>query len=392
MSDYVRTDGLNSQGNKQNIFVLLLIGLSYNLEHSLSGAVSPTLRHALNHLAIEMQAEFPKTLTTFFKKCEEPVDSWFPYPIPPEFNPQSSLLYDGTLSEEAQEYCFYITERIGVSTRQQHNLPQSALDNLLILDTLDRLRHEDDRSAAQKYYVSLRSFLISHSWITGRHVRETDFDYALQEEIVKFYEESPVQAGDDVYTCDYCGILQFRDGRLYGIKPDYCYDHPINAPHVHRERAPHNLRRLRVGIHLRTFLPGQAELRLFDWADDLRADYPDFIDEPERYPGLDACDLCLTFSDGEIWGIDVKDHKSPHSLTPHIQPIYGEYTHTFYVIPDRRIEANSEYMEVLKGKVGHLPGNLQVEGETDFRYRVETKLEQLRKKATRSRKQQKGNF
>jgi hypothetical protein len=138
--------------------------------------------------------------------------------------------------------------------------------------------------------------------------------------------------------------------------------------------------RLKEGIHLRTFLPGQLERALFTFAERLRDTYPDHLLEVERYPGLDTYDLRLTFRDDEAWAVDAKDQSYPRRLAAQIQPLYSEgnlfHTHAFYVIPDER-KADLDYWGHLEHAVGVLPDNLFIMSVSEFQQQVEEKLKSL---------------
>lgn len=212
----------------------------------------------------------------------------------------------------------------------------------------------------------------------------------LVDDIVPFYEEAPAEPFDEFYECERCGILEWREGRWQGIRPDYCSAHRLDAPHIHRYDKPQNLRRLIYGIHLRTFLPGRAEIRLFDWADELHQLYPAELIGVEHYPGFDTYDLRLNFGDGTVWGVDVKDHKHPTGLAAKVKPPYGQgelaYSKMYFVVPDARVDAVSDYWEVLHRQLRTLPKQVQVERESVFRQVVEAHLATLHRGKKTGRK------
>ena len=359
------------------MFVNLVFGLQAYLD-SWALAIPNSLRRALNSLAYARPNEFPKTLSQFIALCHHPVSSWYPLLTPDDFNPSHSILYDRRLSEEAQDWYLTLTEKMQFPLFLHEDVPQTALDNLKMSDLRQRLRENPDRQTAQALYVQVRSFLIEHSWTTHDQLREQPL--AAHRELREFYEEIPSLPLNELIVCERCGLLEWREGDWQGIKPGFCSDHGSGSPYIHSIPASPDLYRLKRGIHLRTFLPGRLELALFTLAEDAQAAFPNYLLAVERYPGLDTYDLRLTFSDGEIWAVDAKDHPQPERLASQLQPLYGEgdlaYTHAFYVIPDAHMD-DANYREHLERAAGALPTNLSITSVSTFQQRMEEKLKRL---------------
>ncbi|MFE1510156.1 hypothetical protein ACE1N8_27255 [Streptomyces sp. DSM 116494] len=68
----------------------------------------------------------------------------------------------------------------------------------------------------------------------------------------------------------------------------------------------------------------------------------------EMWPGFDAYDLRVTFPDGLVWAVDVKDWAHPGLLGRHARPVRRTppYDEAFWVVPHHRIEARPDYLAV----------------------------------------------
>jgi hypothetical protein len=357
-------------------FIHLVFGLQAYFDNQVT-IVPSSLRHTLNLLAFAMPNNFPKTLQGFLDLCRQPVSSWFPYNHH-NFNSSWPILYEGNLSEEAQEYYFGVTEQMQYPSHLRPELTRTALDNLKIVELRNRLKNEPDRVAAQDLYVWVRSFLIEQSWRSLDQLRAQS--PSLFQELSVFYEEIPVLPLKELMVCERCGLLEWRADQWQGVKPRYCSDHGSGSPYIQPIRNSRQLYRLKRGIHLRTFLPGQIELALFTFSENLQSEYPNHLRSVERYPGLDTYDLRLTFSDGEIWAVDAKDQAQPERLALDIRLPYGEgdlaYTHAFYVLPDSRLDEWG-YRDTLKQVVDSHSSNLYIASLTEFQQRTEKKLQSL---------------
>jgi hypothetical protein len=239
----------------------------------------------------------------------------------------------------------------------------------------------DDSAEAQRLYVTIRSFLIEHSWITRRDLNTLkrqnipdDFRDLLR---TQFYV--PDDNATDFYVCERCGILQVVAGQLIGVKPGWCNEHRPGLPHIH-EMGATEYSRLKRGIHLRTFIPGQAERELFQQADALLEEFAGHLTHVERYPGLDAYDLRLTFRDGEVWAVDVKDIADPIRLAAKIQPLRRgsklRHDQGWYVVPDRRLELEAGYLEQVRLACTVQPP-LHLEKASDFYAKLRAKCNAL---------------
>ncbi|MFQ6230115.1 hypothetical protein [Nocardia sp. NPDC002869] len=68
----------------------------------------------------------------------------------------------------------------------------------------------------------------------------------------------------------------------------------------------------------------------------------------EMWPGYDAYDLRITFPDGHVWAVDVKDWAHPGLLGRAARPVPPEppYDEAFWVVPQFRVEMRREYLDI----------------------------------------------
>ena len=307
----------------------------------------PGLVRAMNSLSLAMGAGFPKTFTAFLQLCRTPLGEWYPFPL--EANMKRWALLQGThLSESALDLMYQLPEEVIEQAARRGFVPQSVLDNRRFALFIDEMRSLADRAEAQHLYGTIRSFLISHSWIVRADLRMLR-EAGIEPDRIEWVKDALYEPddGDDIYVCERCGILRRHKGQLVGVKPTFCDDHYPEAAHIqHLVTGTHS--RLKIGLHQRTFIPGQAEKALFDAAEALHDEYPDHLTHAERYPGLDSYDLQLVFRD-EVWAVDVKDLSDAAALSDEIQPLNdsGDLRHhrAFYVVPDRRLSLAPDYLE-----------------------------------------------
>ncbi|MCS7484812.1 hypothetical protein ACFFQW_46545 [Umezawaea endophytica] len=92
---------------------------------------------------------------------------------------------------------------------------------------------------------------------------------------------------------------------------------------------------------LRQFVtgPGRAEVELEQRLRELRLSV-------EMWPGFDAYDLRITFPDGHVWAIDVKDWAHPGLLGRAARVVRPEppYDEACWVVPQYRIDARRDYL------------------------------------------------
>ena len=372
--------------HKQETFDNLVIGLAEYFNQNRKYPYPDLFRHAMNSLSLEMQNTFPKTITGLLMLLEEPMKDWyFSKSISEEFDADFGLIDEGSLSEEANNYLYEVLQDRGeIPEYASTKIKQIAIENRSfrkILNKLQDLYNNGEYKQAQQEYLIFRPFLIQNQYAIPRQFRKT-FSRTRHidiEEVGELYEEC--QENQTYWYCDRCGILSEKYGQLRGVKPSLCNDHRRDCSYVHRVNWEPGLRRIKPGIHLRVCLPGIPEINLYSALEKLRQEHPNYLREVNLYPGLDRYDLQLRFSDDSVWAIDIKDVRSPYKLAKKLVPLYAEgslrYDESFYMISDRCLQNYPDYLEIAR-KEAKLPHTVHLLGDTVFKKRVITKIEQLK--------------
>lgn len=375
---------------RTELFDYLVIGLKDFLDRERKYPYPDLLRHAMNVLSLEMKKNipFPKTINGFLQLLEEPVKNWCPnHFIPKEFDRAFGLIDEGSLSEEANDYLHEELVAKGKIPETANSCTQQlAIDHKKFINVLDKLRdvyNDINSGQAQEEYVLFRPFLIQNQYTTTSQIRRIFLrtKHVSIEEVGELYEEC--QEEQIHWCCDRCGILTEQHGRLKGIKPSLCGNHHKNQSYVRQVKWETGLLRIKDGIHQRVCFPGIPELNLYSALEELREKYPDYLKQVKLYPGLDRYDLQLRFSDDAVWAIDVKDVRDPYRLSKNLQPLYSEgslrYDEGFYVVSDRCIKNQPDYLEIARKEAKPLPHTTHLLSAQNFRQRVSNKITELQK-------------
>ncbi|MEL7354498.1 MAG: hypothetical protein AAFN38_24015 [Cyanobacteria bacterium J06560_5] len=363
-------------------FDQLVIGLAALKKSKQRYPYPRLLQLALHHLSLVMGSNYPVTERGLMRLFEQPVSNWYVEPVPKLFDPGSSLLYDSEISEEADSYLFELLETsLSGSLRSQ----QLALENFRFRELLESLRgiSEKDIEAAQQEYVLLRRFLIEHPYTTTAELRETfgRLKHVSTARVGEFYN-NPARETLSVWVCDRCGPLDYKRGRLKGVKPSVCNDHRKEVSYVHRLEPQRGWRRLKRGLHLRICIPGVPEVSLFRALELLCDSKAAGLTQVELYPGLDRYDLRLQFSDSSVWAVDVKDYPDPKKLSVKLTPIPGggslRYDKSFYVVSQAYVERERDYVTTARRLADKLPKHTQLVSDTAFLQQVEQTIEKLK--------------
>lgn len=378
---------------KTEVFDYLVIGLKDFLYQKRKYPYPYLLRHPMNTLSLEMKKSisFPKTMDGFLQLLEEPVKDWCPsHFIPKKFDRDFSLIDEGSLSEEANDYLHEELINKGKIPENANSCTQQlAIDNKKFISILNRLRdiyNDIAPEQAQQEYLLFRPFLIQNQHTTHSLIRNIFLrtKHISTEEVGELYEEC--QEDRIYWYCDRCGILTEKYGRLKGIKPNLCGNHHKNQSYVRQVKWETGLLQIKDGIHQRVCFPGIPELNLYSALEQLKEKHPNYLQQVKLYPGLDRYDLQLRFSDDAVWAIDVKDVRDPYKLAKNLQPLYSEgslrYEQGFYVISDRCIKNQPDYLQVARKAARYLPNETHLLSKKDFRTEVINKISELQKGGT----------
>ena len=206
-------------------------------------------------------------------------------------------------------------------------------------------------------YVALRQLLIQEPVLPLSTLLERSFSVAigpLGPHLNELFEPVPTTTlteEGEVLLCGFCGwTLERLRGRLR-CGDDRCRvltENFIRGTHVLRVSPDTHLHRVRRAIRRYVVAPGKYEVATAGQLQALGC-------LVELWPGYDAYDLRITFPDGEVWAVDVKDWRFPHLLAPHIRPLSQSsswhWTRAFYAIPDARVSDIPNYISFLQSAV-----------------------------------------
>lgn len=166
----------------------------------------------------------------------------------------------------------------------------------------------------------------------------------------ELYERVPTLLAEqgEIQVCRFCGwTLQRIQGHLR-CGDDHCETLTGNLMQhtlMVRPESPGCLQRVRRPIRRYVVIPGIYEVATMRQlqAMGLKADL---------WPGYDAYDIRITFSDQTVWAVDLKDWRYPHLLVSHLTPLDQgpglRWDRAFYVVPDQRVREHPGYLEILR--------------------------------------------
>lgn len=368
-------------------FDCLVLGLAEYLDRKQTYPFPDLFRHACNTLALKLTTvPYPQTISGLLDLMKEPVRTWWPSGLPPEFDSDYGLVYDNELSEEASRYLYQeVLEREKLPLSATSVQQRIVIENYQFRRLIDQLQdvYEHDPEQAQQEYVCLRAFLIEHPYATTEQLRAACWAlrYLSAQEVGGLYGED-LPPDPSYWLCEQCGPLTRQYGQLRGIKPSVCNDHRTELPHIRLIPWQRGLRRITIGIHWRVCLPGTPEMRLFHQLEALRQQHPEQLCAVLLWPGIDRYDLQLRFANGSVWAIDLKDYPKPDALALHLTPIYGEgdlrYDESFYVVPVRCLDRDN-YLQIAREHATNLPTSTHLISDIAFEQRVAEQITRLQK-------------
>lgn len=196
----------------------------------------------------------------------------------------------------------------------------------------------------------------------------------FEQHLVEAYQlASTALVIDDHYPCcKHCGNLMRRTDRDRLVcENERCQllGNVVGRKIPAREHAYW----IRRGLRRYVAAPGQTEVRL---AESVQARGLDV----ELWPQYDAYDLRITFPDGEIWAVDVKDWANPFLLARQVHPIpkHPPWTKAFFVFPDERGLQRSDYLRAFQNHCSVAPRVTKAMYVTQFLRRVDQKAKRVR--------------
>ena len=292
----------------------------------------------LSFLLSEEPERVPSSLPDFYRQwCEKPFSEWN-VEVDAEIDVENTLLFFG----EPTEITIELAEAFGGSVFSQE---QSRIASTL-------LQRCQSHSQGVQLYTKFRRFIIEHPVLTEQEFVEAKglfgLGVGLADLLEECYEPAPGchQWQGNFYACPYCHALTA-----------VAYEQVIANPDCNRCLSGRRLKRkikldpsvlkLRRGIERFWFYPGRAEVRLYERFVELGL-------EVELYPSCDCYDLRVTFPDGEVWAIDLKDYSNPYLLAKRLddEPIPPNPTWDlgYIVIPNERKRDRPAYLKELKSR------------------------------------------
>ncbi|MFG2410160.1 pPIWI_RE_Y domain-containing protein [Streptomyces goshikiensis] len=297
----------------------------------------PEVQRALDRTVLaclERGAQPPMSLPDLLAWCRErPMADW-PVDLPADAVNPGDLLLD-PVSSRPTELCHEWAEqsRDSALTHRDREIIHSAL-------RLCREHGEEDA------YTEFRRLLVNRPVLTSAEAFAVSVDHVLdpvKELVRRIYQPAPDSyiRADTYSVCGRCHTLltPVRDGSWW-CERDRCRRQ--GPPPVGRRIAVDEAGELlQLERPLRQFVtgPGRAEA-------DLETALVKLGLRVRMWPAYDAYDLHVTFPDGWVWAIDVKDWAHPAFLGRAARPVRQEprYDEAFWVVPRSRVEDRPGYI------------------------------------------------
>ncbi|KUL47632.1 hypothetical protein ADL28_32005 [Streptomyces violaceusniger] len=283
---------------------------------------------------LERGAAPPMSLPDLVAWCRErPVADW-PLHLPPDAVEPDDLLLDA-VSGRPTELCHEWAEQSRDNALEQR-------DREIIHAALRLCREYGEEDA----YTEFRRLLVTRPVLTSAEAFAVSVDHVLdpvKELVRRVYQPVPDSylRGDAYAACGRCRTLltPVRDGSWW-CERDRCRRQgpPPVGRRIHRDEAGELLQLERP---LRQFVtgPGQAEA-------ELEAQLTGLGLRVRMWPAYDAYDLHITFPDGWVWAVDVKDWAHPAFLGRAARPVpqMPPYDEAFWVVPQGRVDDRNGYI------------------------------------------------
>jgi REase associating with pPIWI_RE/pPIWI_RE three-gene island domain Y len=280
----------------------------------------------------------PASVPEFYQDwCEKPFEEWG-VEVNGEIDGSDTLLFLG----EPTELTIELAEAFGGSTLSQE---QSRIATIL-------LQRCQVHSQGAQIYTKFRRFIVEHPVLSDRELLEAKGDFGLgiglSDLLEECYEIAPrcYQLEESFYACPYCHALAAVD-RGQAIANPNCNRCPPGRRLKKKVKLSSDSLKLKRGIERFWFYPGRAEIRLYEKLTELGL-------QVELYPERDRYDLRVTFPDGKVWALDLKDYFNPYLLVKRLgdEPIPKDppWDEAYIVIPNERKKDRPAYLKELKSR------------------------------------------
>lgn len=298
----------------------------------------PEVQRALDRIALaclERGVEPPTCLPDLLFWCRErPVADW-PVDLPSEAAGPDDLLLDPE-SSRPTELCYEWAEQFSDSALLLY-------DREIIRAALRLCREYGEEDA----YTEFRRLLVTRPVLTSAEEWLVSVDHVLdpvKELLNRIYRPVPDSYLREDHHYAVCGrcltlLTPLHDGGWW-CERDRCrrQGHPPVGRRILKEEAGELLQLARP---LRQFVtgPGRAEV-------ELEARLTALGLRVRMWPAYDAYDVHVTFPDGWVWAVDVKDWAHPAFLGRAARPVPQEppYDEAFWVVPQDRVDDRPSYI------------------------------------------------
>ncbi|MGY0022263.1 pPIWI_RE_Y domain-containing protein [Streptomyces sp. YJ-C3] len=284
---------------------------------------------------LERSAEPPASLPDLLSWCRErPVADW-PVDLPPDAVGPGDLLLDLN-SSRPTELC--------------HEWAEQTRDSALVLRDREIIRAAlrlCREYGEEEAYTEFRRLLVTRPVLTAAEEFAVSVDHVLdpvKELLRRIYQPVPDSylRGGAYAVCGRCLTLltPLLHGSGWWCERDRCrrLGPPPVGRRIQKEEAGGLLQLERP---LRQFVtgPGRAEV-------ELEARLTALGLHVRMWPAYDAYDMHITFADGWVWAVDVKDWAHPAFLGRAARPVPPEprYDEAFWVVPRARADDRPGYV------------------------------------------------
>jgi len=330
------------------------------------------VQRAYNHLVLlclrRGLRDLPESVPHMVRwAAERPVHDW-PLSLPADLETADGFLVDAQTWFPTQA-CIEWAVPVRDPAAEQ-------FENLLMEEAIETCR----AARAPESYTAFRKLLITRPVLTGTQIAllAGDIDLSLLHEVIKRSYEPASAAhlrGESYAVCARCGCL---------LVPIHQDEYKCELDRCRRDTRARVKERLDPGDAggvfqltrpLRMFItgPGLAET-------DLEAELVRLRLAVQMWPNFDAYDLRITFPDGQVWAIDVKDRANPALLgrsarafrpTPH-------FDKAFLVVPRYRFSEREDYQRIFDShRPDDLTGELALVSDADLLDQVRRTLRRI---------------
>ena len=309
-----------------------------------------TWQRALNRLVCggleRGTPELPTDAIAVARLCQRPLHTWpVRFALAVRF-PDETLL----IEDEPTAFCRELAQGL------ERGDTERELQEKLILPVLDVCRMH----RAPHAYVAFRDYLIRHPVVEMADLIASSLGTDLGEAgqyLLAMYESVPAHLqGDDgtVPLCPVCGWTLARTARgTLACGDDRCRLLSDGFARVGAMRYSPGLQRVRRAIRRFVVAPGRYEVDTADQLRQLGSRAGDL--QVDLWPSYDAYDLRITFPDGHVWAVDVKDWRYPTLLARALEEPRRDGTlawhMAFFAVPrqrlDGRLDGRPDYLDVL---------------------------------------------